>query len=525
MDPITSIAAGFNSSFRILEVTYQLKAVGQQVADLLSTTQHVDTNLNEARRLRRVKNPLMNNGERTWIDAVIDDTEKALRAVQQLIEPARVDTTTKHAINFGHKVLWVFRDNPQVRDKHARLGMCHQSLTTVIGCLYSKDVVVITSVPEEKKEEQPPPYDPQMEQLFNWRNPRTRRKSYMTLRGGGAERPMSTDSASTDTTLASRMSGFANIIENADDRALSINSNPIAPSVTGAISPFASPKENVVERLMSASSVSTIPIFTNPMGLFVQEQDGVRPVPIHAEPARTQVSTHTIPTILEQRQMDEEASHRRLPYPMSPSDYSTRSFSEATEQAFNFGTDNPYLATRPQLPKPQAMMGSDAGPASIASPILPKIDNRPFTLAESLSRCFDGADGLQVQEEEPISEKHCAYRPDQPSSISNSSLSSLPSIPTSSPPRIYSVGESSGCHPPRFPSKLTHDRVTSIELGSSAIATYSERTHLGWGETRPIEGRAGVEGDTGRPLSGMRRGGRSWLMFHANRSDMGHYMG
>lgn len=47
MDPLTPIAATINSTLRIFEVTYQLKAVGQQTADVLETTRHVDTNLNE----------------------------------------------------------------------------------------------------------------------------------------------------------------------------------------------------------------------------------------------------------------------------------------------------------------------------------------------------------------------------------------------------------------------------------------------------------------------------------------------
>jgi len=47
MDPLTPIAATINSTLRIFEVTYQLKAVGEQTADVLETTRHVVTNLNE----------------------------------------------------------------------------------------------------------------------------------------------------------------------------------------------------------------------------------------------------------------------------------------------------------------------------------------------------------------------------------------------------------------------------------------------------------------------------------------------
>ena len=111
------------------------------------------------------------------IDTVISDTEDALRAVAKLVEPCRVDKNTKHSIKFGHRIMWVFRDNPSVRDKHQKLQVCHQSLTIAFTCLYSKDVVVIAPAPEGASEERPPPYDPQLKELLDWRNRIKGRKS------------------------------------------------------------------------------------------------------------------------------------------------------------------------------------------------------------------------------------------------------------------------------------------------------------------------------------------------------------
>lgn len=111
------------------------------------------------------------------VDTVISDTEDALRAVAKLVEPCRVDKDTTNGIKFGHRVMWVFRDNPSVRDKHQKLQVCYQSLTIVFHCLYSKDVVVIAPIPEVRSEEQPPPYDPQLKELLEWQNRRKGRKS------------------------------------------------------------------------------------------------------------------------------------------------------------------------------------------------------------------------------------------------------------------------------------------------------------------------------------------------------------
>ena len=179
-DPISALAAGINSSIKILEVTYLLKAVGEQTTDLLRTTEHVNRNVNEARRLRRLKASLISADEQSWMDATIGDTEKALLEVAQLIEPARVDVSTSKSINSKNRVLWVFRDSPKVRDKHNRLSICHQSLIGVINGLYAKDVVVVAPLPQQK-DDQPPPYNAELEAMFNWRSQKRRRKSITNL--------------------------------------------------------------------------------------------------------------------------------------------------------------------------------------------------------------------------------------------------------------------------------------------------------------------------------------------------------
>ena len=183
-DPLSAVSSSINATIKILEVTYQLKAVDEQTADLLTTTRHVDFMVQEARRLRRLKAGLLNTSERTMIDRIISDTEDALRAVAKLVDPVRVDKDTRNSIKFGHRVTWVFRDNPSVRDKHQKLQVCHQSLIIAFTCLYSKDVVVIAPAPEGKNEEQPPPYDPQMKDLLDWQARRRGRKS-----PGERERP------------------------------------------------------------------------------------------------------------------------------------------------------------------------------------------------------------------------------------------------------------------------------------------------------------------------------------------------
>ena len=136
------------------------------------------------------------------IDQVISDTEDALRSVARLVESCRVDKATKNGIHFGHRVMWVFRDNPNVRDKHQKLQVCHQSLSIAFTCLYSKDVVVIAPAPERSSEEQPPPYDPQLKELLGWQNRRKGRKSQEGREGHTAGNIVEMSAGSSNATIA-----------------------------------------------------------------------------------------------------------------------------------------------------------------------------------------------------------------------------------------------------------------------------------------------------------------------------------
>ena len=210
MDGFSSIGGGItaclNASIKIFEITYQLKAVEQQTSDLLSTTRLVDHDVKEARRLRRLKLAFLSASERAWMDGVIDHTESALRAVAQLIEPARVDKTTNQGINFGNRVMWVFKNNPQVRDRHQRLVLCHQSLTTIISCLYSKDAGGTAPMADDNTEEQPPSYDSKLHEFLSWRH---RKRSHTDLIEGenkATGSPSSTNSSSIPNTEVSQSS-------------------------------------------------------------------------------------------------------------------------------------------------------------------------------------------------------------------------------------------------------------------------------------------------------------------------------
>ncbi|KAL3447655.1 hypothetical protein BJX65DRAFT_90042 [Aspergillus insuetus] len=104
--------------------------------DLLTLTQHIETQISQARHLFSRKHNLLDPSEQSWISATIRDTEVATREVAVLTEGLRVE----QAVNQGRlgvktQVKWMLRDSKRAREKRERLVVVHQSLMTVLARL------------------------------------------------------------------------------------------------------------------------------------------------------------------------------------------------------------------------------------------------------------------------------------------------------------------------------------------------------------------------------------------------------
>lgn len=184
MDPISScFASGISATIKIFEVAFQIQATDEQTSDILNTANHVERNLKEAQRLLRTKGALLDRNDYEWVVSAIRDTRDALQSVAKLIEPARVEKMTKNEIGIITKTCWAFKSNPQARDKHAMLNVCHQTLMVVIARLHSINLPTVSEIPDQESLLPPPPYDNNMEKLWTWRDQRrNRRRSTTSLR-------------------------------------------------------------------------------------------------------------------------------------------------------------------------------------------------------------------------------------------------------------------------------------------------------------------------------------------------------
>lgn len=144
----SSVASGLNTIIKVCEISLALKAVKEQTTSLLYTTQHVERNIIEAKRLMQQRATILSIDEKSWMERQIKDTEDALLAVAKLIEAARVSIQANGSTDMKTKAIWVFRDNLKAGEKMMRLSICAGTLNIVIGALYVKDAV---SAPPEQK--------------------------------------------------------------------------------------------------------------------------------------------------------------------------------------------------------------------------------------------------------------------------------------------------------------------------------------------------------------------------------------
>lgn len=479
---------------------------------------------------------MLNNSERNWIDGIVDDTESALRGVARLIEPARVDKATKEGINFSNRFMWVFRDNPQVRDKHTRLSVCHQSLTAVIACLYAKDVVVAAPVPDKKKEEQPPPYDLQLEELFNWRNRRRRAKRFMSLPSVAAGSSTPATSVSADTVVASATSRVP--IQSDDFAQDPPSSHPH--SAFGILTeprfPHTSLTKDSIRRPMSVDAVpiGRIPIASRISLVDLQKVEGRRPVSIDSAASEKALAGLTREAKVRQRQFDEQATNSRLPYPMSPSDYMTGSTldSDGIDSTLDLktplfpGIDLPHFkGNSPKLNTMNSACGtSSSNDINTLGPDPPQ-DQNPTSVANSCPSTsqtisdpyFDVNNGMHLLNKETrVVDEQYQHPPFSFSSFA---------------PLITSDDDSQQILPEYDPHRKSlspaFEGLQSVAELAASVDGPSNQDQDSQPDSLVDEGSFMQDPIRSPHVSPqrVRRGGRSWLMYHASRSDFGHYTG
>ena len=528
--------SGFNASLRrslkLSEVQNRLKAVEEQPVDLLETARHVHKNIREARRLWHAKNDSLEDFERAWIDSVIGDTEVALRRLSQPIESARASAPTKHDANIGKKAARIFSSGAKIRDKHARLSACHQSLTAAISFLLSKSVTHAVPGQDVKEKDIPPPYDAQLEQLFTWRTHRKRGRSSLSSKG---EVHFATDRSEVEVASSSLSSSASHQRKNSDTADLPRDSNHVVSGLVDEGNIAKTPTPCAIERPASMSSALGCTEFIG-LPCVGDPADGSQGRPMSAT-----TDTSFLPPFMNRPRATSSPackSNEQVPkcqsaYPISPSDYFTRFPPKPTANVRRSPLSSFEISSCHELPEADKGVGNmgtefDGVSNRTTKPGLTARHalrmNRLETGGDIISCAgapdgiFDGADGLQlVEAAQPV------YLPYRLPHLSISSSSLCPSFISMSEESNY-AGSASIHGLPKLSTGLDKDQKQSaIEIGMTSPDSESPQPNerldrLSLPVTRPrfISERMDPSYGTRR---GLRKGGRDWLMFHANSSD------
>ena len=126
-------AAGAGAAIKLIEFSYRLKNVENETSDFLSIIAVIETDLNEAIRLRNFHCHSLDTHSLSRIDTIIHNTKSAISGVASLVEDPRVDVRERGRVGVGNKLAWTFGGSHEMKTKYSYLSTCQQSLLSVIA--------------------------------------------------------------------------------------------------------------------------------------------------------------------------------------------------------------------------------------------------------------------------------------------------------------------------------------------------------------------------------------------------------
>ena len=330
----------------------------------------------------------------------------------------------------------------------------------IFACLYSTEVVVIAPAPDGRSEEQPPPYDPQLKELLEWQNRRKDRKS------------------------AGERDGYTN-------EKLGFESLPPACIAGGGC-----------EAPSLSTHSSEVTFESTPL-----------PTP-HLQASVIQNNEYPLGPTTASPQPDSQ--------PSIPSVHGSYSYRQQPMTDSNARNDN-----------------------SSPTPNLPEIDSPPLASMMAHHTFNNGEDGLQVDQEHPTQSSIPAWDPTPSSSAvapstTLSTFSSLLTLPFSTVEMATSSGISTGSdlglrwlESSRHNSYNYREPTETSSLGHQPLpARFNSDTKLSSAyQSDRIDALARVENVMAREnrvvsvgLVALKKGGQSWLAYHATKSDIGRGM-
>ncbi|KAL4813491.1 hypothetical protein BDW67DRAFT_168074 [Aspergillus spinulosporus] len=116
---------------------------------LATLTQHVETQLSQARHLLATLSHHLPPAEKIWIYNTISETESTVREILMLTEPLRVDREVNNGrLGLKAQFKWAVRDSWKAKDMETRLNHYHSSLLAILVRLQDLEAEYAESVAE-----------------------------------------------------------------------------------------------------------------------------------------------------------------------------------------------------------------------------------------------------------------------------------------------------------------------------------------------------------------------------------------
>ncbi|EON62945.1 hypothetical protein W97_02171 [Coniosporium apollinis CBS 100218] len=138
------VFAAVNSAIKLADFILDLREVPEELRVFSSLITRVNSDLNEAFRLRR--NPAIDarliatSSQKQWVDSSINDVQKALHDIGVYVENGRLDEEHGKSVGMKTRFEWVVKTHNKIKTRELALATCQRSLLVAIQMMQTLEM-------------------------------------------------------------------------------------------------------------------------------------------------------------------------------------------------------------------------------------------------------------------------------------------------------------------------------------------------------------------------------------------------
>lgn len=138
------VFAAVNSAIKLADFILDLREVPEELRVFSSLITRVNSDLDEAFRLRR--NPAIDArliatpSQKQWVDSSINDVQKALHDIGVYVENGRLDEEHGKSVGMKTRFEWVVKNHNKIKTRELALATCQRSLLVAIQTMQTLEM-------------------------------------------------------------------------------------------------------------------------------------------------------------------------------------------------------------------------------------------------------------------------------------------------------------------------------------------------------------------------------------------------